>query len=419
LANRTELLLAEAQAVGLLPSGADGDPRALLSQAVRSPQPTRAPSNSTSSTVIVDVTQRRDQLQESLREARSNRRTLLAHRQLAETYDEESQEQHRRLTSLELLPGIEGDEASCPLCGSHDGDAVVKTADLRKELEKASARAVRSAATPPQLESAITEMDELISSIRSQLADLDRELALALKRSRIPTEAKEEREQRAFVRGRLASFLDEHPLLDDDETALIQESIQSFELQIEELESDLSSETTRSRTENALSYVNEDMTEMARTLGLSYASDGVTLDPFNLTVVGRDPRGPVRLDRRDIGSGKSWVGYHLVTLLALHRFFIEQKRPVPRMLLLDQPTQAFYPSEKRKQADRNFGDIPDDDQEQVHRIFELIRTRTSDLDGSLQVIILDHAELPEPWFDDAVGENNWRYGQALVPSDWF
>jgi predicted O-methyltransferase YrrM len=89
------------------------------------------------------------------------------------------------------------------------------------------------------------------------------------------------------------------------------------------------------------------------------------------------------------------------------------------MLLLDQPTQAFYPSEKASQADRNLADMRDDDQEQVHRIFDLILRTVTELDGALQVIILDHAEIPEPWFVEAVGDNNWRHGQALVPSDWY
>lgn len=55
-----------------------------------------------------------------------------------------------------------------------------------------------------------------------------------------------------------------------------------------------------------MSYVGADMTQMAQDLRLSYSSDGVQLDPVALTVVGRDPLGPVWLNQ-DIGSGKNWV----------------------------------------------------------------------------------------------------------------
>jgi hypothetical protein len=45
----------------------------------------------------------------------------------------------------------------------------------------------------------------------------------------------------------------------------------------------------------------------------------------------------------EIGSGVNWVGYHLLALLALHRYFIEKRRPVPAFLILDQPSQVYFP----------------------------------------------------------------------------
>jgi hypothetical protein len=56
--------------------------------------------------------------------------------------------------------------------------------------------------------------------------------------------------------------------------------------------------------------------------------------------------GPLPLQR--IGSAANWIGYHLATHLALHQFFVENDRPVPRFLMIDQPTQAFYPSDTAK-----------------------------------------------------------------------
>jgi hypothetical protein len=44
-----------------------------------------------------------------------------------------------------------------------------------------------------------------------------------------------------------------------------------------------------------------------------------------------------------IGSGENWVGYHPAAHLALHKFFTRHDRPVPRVLMLDQPTQVFTP----------------------------------------------------------------------------
>lgn len=421
LARRVGLLVEDARSAGLIgpaTSNDEQDGRPVLENAmvVSTADPGLATGGEAAS--LGDLHQRREELSEVLRAARISRRTLTDRRRLAESYDHEAQEQRFRLTSINVFAS-DGDEDACPLCGAHDGEPTTTVTELREELERASARAEESATAPPQLEAAIEKFDAEIVDTQQRLSEVDRELALVLKRSRTQREARGRAEEQAFVRGRIAGFLDEHPAPKPGELDDLKESIEVIEAEVVELEAGLSSEATRSRTDIALSFVGEDMTTMAQRLGLSYADKGVRLDPFNLTVVGRDRRGPVRLDRRDIGSGKSWVGYHVVTLLALQRYFADEGRPVPRMLLLDQPTQAFYPSEKAKQADRNLDDMNDQDQEQVHKIFELLRDTVKELDGSLQVIVLDHAEIPEPWFEDAVGDNNWRNGDALVPADWY
>ncbi len=82
--------------------------------------------------------------------------------------------------------------------------------------------------------------------------------------------------------------------------------------------------------------------------------------------------------------------------------------------MLDQPTQAFYPPEVRDAADE---ELSDTDSAAVHALFELINRVAVALQGRLQVIVTDHANLEEPWFQDAVVEN-WRGGRALIPSDW-
>ncbi|WP_432185745.1 DUF3732 domain-containing protein, partial [Streptomyces tendae] len=40
-----------------------------------------------------------------------------------------------------------------------------------------------------------------------------------------------------------------------------------------------------------------------------------------------------------MGSGENWVGCHVNVHLALHHCSSPQGRPVPRLLMLDQPTQ--------------------------------------------------------------------------------
>ena len=47
-----------------------------------------------------------------------------------------------------------------------------------------------------------------------------------------------------------------------------------------------------------------------------------------------------------MGSGENWVGYHVAAHLSIHKLFRLRKRPVPGLLMLDQPSQVHYPPEQ-------------------------------------------------------------------------
>lgn len=421
LQRRQDLLISEAKDVGLLQeaeSSDDADPRVLLQAALQKTPEDDAVAMTGAAASIAELQSRKDQLADKLREARIARRALLDHKRLAEEYDFEAQQHQARLQSLDLLPKEAGSDI-CPVCGSSDHQTTPAIAELRQELDRVSAQAVNSAASPPQLDGAIEEVDGQIRETREELDAVDQELKTLFSQRRQGSPGRAEIQQQAFVLGRAAEFLNEHPVASSEELSAIRSEVDTLAEEVEELEETLGTEATRTRTENSLAFVAEDMTQMAQRLRLSYSKNGVRLDPVQLTVIGKDPRGPVHLNEEDIGGGKSWVGYHIVTLLALQRFFIAQDRPVPRMLLLDQPTQAFYPSEKQHQKDRGLHDLSDQSQEQVHRIFKLLRDTVEELKGKLQVIVVDHAEFPDAWFTEAVGRNNWRHGEALVPKDWY
>lgn len=75
------------------------------------------------------------------------------------------------------------------------------------------------------------------------------------------------------------------------------------------------------------------MTRWPDRLQLEHAGTSVRLDLRQLTVVADTDAGPAPLSR--IGSAATWVGYHLVAHLALHRHFVRNDRPVPHLLMID------------------------------------------------------------------------------------
>ena len=109
-------------------------------------------------------------------------------------------------------------------------------------------------------------------------------------------------------------------------------------------------------------------------------------------------------------SGSNWVGVHLIAYFALQHYFINEKRPVPRFMFLDQPSQVYFPSElDEKKTDWN----------EVHKMYQFIIDRTAELKGQLQVIIVDHADLKKNSFREFIRENWWPDDNNLIPNDWY
>jgi Protein of unknown function (DUF3732) len=63
------------------------------------------------------------------------------------------------------------------------------------------------------------------------------------------------------------------------------------------------------------------------------------------------------------------------------------------------------------------GLLPDDDRHRVQQMFRLIFEVVEAVAPGLQVILIEHADLNEDWYRDAIVER-WRGGLKFVPADW-
>lgn len=112
----------------------------------------------------------------------------------------------------------------------------------------------------------------------------------------------------------------------------------------------------------------------------------------------------------------SWVGYHLTAYLALQDYFIELKRPVPRFIVFDQPSQAFFPRDRETGGDLT--ELSDTDRNNTLNLYRMMFDVVAGLDGQLQIIAFDHADFNDQWFKASIIET-WRDGTALIPRHWY
>jgi hypothetical protein len=325
----------------------------------------------------------------------------------------ESQYQIDRLRALDLLVPksvltVENVRI-CPLC-DQDLDHPDETVDeLRSLLDTLETRLEASKGFSSRRQATIERLkvsrEPLVEALRENVVKLD---AVAQQEAAIAA-GRERRERIAFLQGRVSQELERGVDVAAD-LAELRSTESRYRGQLARLEDMSERDDPVAALRVAMDSVSDLMTDYARYLQLEGSEHYVRLDPVELTVVVQRPGSRVQLGR--MGSAENWIGYHLVAHLALHHWFAMNDRPVPRFLMFDQPTQAFFPEEIIDAAEDENADW-----EAVRRQFALMRDVVEALAGDLQVIVCDHANLADNWFQDAVVEN-WRNGVALIPSDW-
>ena len=327
------------------------------------------------------------------------------------SYSREVSEQRARLVSLNLYKGTTELDNICPLCEVHLETPTPAAADLSSSLRVLEKQLEAVGAERPHLQERLDAFGKKRNDIEKAIVSTQRDLERAYADDEKARVQRDQVIERARVVGRISAFLDQTHLSDerDDLDMLIDEAWRRVEVLAERV----SAEDVEERVYTFLNLIADHMTSYASRLELEHAERRIRLDLKKLSVVAETVTGPIPLNR--IGSGENWVGYHVVTLLALHRWFRERGRPVPGMLVFDQPSQAHYPAD----ADQSGGidGLQDADRRAVHNLFEFMHSTSQAIGDGFQLIVLDHAHFSDDWFNASVVEE-WRGDAALIPVEW-
>ncbi|MEV7068958.1 DUF3732 domain-containing protein [Streptomyces collinus] len=358
--------------------------------------------------------QQRDQLRARLRGVAAERELLLQQDDSASGYAGAVRTQTARLASLHLLGApsdSDQDSSVCALCGSPMSEPDPSAQELHQSLQRLQTQLQDVEAARPARRAALAQLDQRADELRTSLRTIDQTLQ-SLVSARTATEDLADTSRRDFMRGRIHASLASLPTSTADEVARLKHLLDTAQARVQALTAELDPNEEREQLTSRLVAISQDMTDWADRLQLEHSGQSVRLDLSRLTVVTDTEQGPAPLFR--IGSGENWVGYHVIVHLALHRYFTRQGRPVPRILMLDQPTQVWY----RSEVDQASGTPEDDtDRAAVTRLFRLIHDVARELAPDLQIIVSDHANLDEPWFQQSV-RHNWRGGRKLIPQHW-
>ncbi len=411
--SKAATLLAQARDIGLSSSGAETweDTVAALQEMARTPMAgvtLEHPDGQEYSRLAAE----RDHLLNEQRRLGDEISTARAFEREEQGFSREASEQRARLTSIGIFNGSDPRHA-CPLCSQDlpDAVAVPAVAQIKSALTDVSSRLESVTRAAPQVERAIAELDSRLQRVQGALARNRAEMEAVRSSSDRLQQIQDETAKRALILGRISLYLESLPELPD--TQALEEQARRLRDQSAALEEDLSDERVRERIDSITSILGRRMTDWARELDLEHSKFPLRLDLRKLTIVADTADGPVPMNR--MGSGENWVGYHLIAHLSLHEWFTKRERPVPRFLFLDQPSQVYFPPEK--DFDGSMAKVGEDDRQAVVRMFRFVFNVVNELSPGFQVIITEHADIKEDWYQSAIVER-WRGGAKLVPDEW-
>jgi hypothetical protein len=339
-------------------------------------------------------------------------------RRAATEYRDALQVEEERLSISRWLLSESHSKSDCPVCGSDMGQTKNHLEQLVESLEQIEGTRNSFRTLPETFDREYARVRSRITKQSAALASVQHRIQGLQARSEEGRRTRYTEVSATKFTGRLEADLALFDRLNQDEEMLKRR--EALAIEIEQLMAEVDERALRERERRALGILTTLMAKILPDLGVERPDDPVSLSLVELTLRVRS------LNREDslweIGSGSNWLAYHLANILALHQYFLEQPAsPVPTFLVLDQPSQVYFPTKmSARPAEIDIDPkLADDDAQRVRAIFQLLAKVCNQTENRLQIIVLDHAgesvwgEIPSVHLVE-----EWRDGEKLIPPNW-
>lgn len=307
-------------------------------------------------------------------------------------------------------------EATCPICGGNFDHAVDELDTLCNALETVESTARQVAPVPAAFDKELVHVRAEARRVTDSLNGIrTRKRAIEERSARIKVERLNRASVDRFL-GRMEQALKVLKAPEGDPAFAAE--VAALRERLANCRKGLSEADTNRRQKAALDIVSRTMARLLPGLDSERPKDPAELNIADLTIRVRGSSG--RPDFLwEIGSGANWLSYHVAAMIGLHELFLSQRSsPVPSLLVLDQPSQVYFPRTlARETQDREDPTIRDEDVAAVRKVFSTLATAAAEIAG-LQIVVLDHAS-EDVW--GGIGLHvveEWRDGKALVPLTW-
>jgi hypothetical protein len=320
----------------------------------------------------------------------------------------------------------------CPLCESSQESSLPKSANrLREAIEKLKHDLHSVPSNKALFEKELAQFNQDIIKKGYEIRQINQEKNEIEEHINNFKDGKSQYEIVLQEKARLKAILD---LLSREHQS--NDSEQSVEQELKEINQKLQKySNVKTALEKADARVNELMKEIGQNFNFEEAYKPINLKfSFKTFDLYHEKSRTEHIYLRAMGSGANWLYCHITLFLALHEYFVENKKcSIPSILFLDQPTQVYFPSLTNRNMDKEERfelekiktvegkDSLDDDIQEVTNLFTQLAAYCDRLKAkhgfSPQIIVTDHVDhltLENTDFESFVNGNRWRTGKALI-----
>ena len=357
---------------------------------------------------LKELIDKRSELKVELGKISDNKKAATDYLRSSFGYSSEAKQQEIRLESINLYNNSNHDKSFCPLCENLLTNSIPTIENINLSLANIKEDLKFTKAESPRIQAYIDSVETQYHSVETELNRIEKSISALYVDNEKARTIRDLNLRRGKIIGRVSLFLES--VLVEQETENINSKIENLKSRIAELEKTVDSDNEREILLSILNKINLQMSKWVEDLDVEYENNPIRFDINKLTMFIDSDTKPIALPQ--IGSGANWVAYHLLIVFALHKHFIQNNRPVPSFIIIDQPTQVYYPPEKNE----NVVEVSADEIA-VNKMFDFMFNVVESLTPRLQVIVTDHAYLKNNRFEKAVTEI-WRDGLKLIPDGW-
>ncbi|NDZ12699.1 DUF3732 domain-containing protein [Variovorax sp. WS11] len=438
---RARILLTEARQIGLAPEPpAQADEIELLTLIREALHANVGSVQYPSEGELGTLNERRRAVLSELNQTKREHRAMTAAANESHGFQSAVSRQYDKLRIAEHLKLLDL-PSTCPVCEADTEAGAAAAQALKSSLEMIRAESSEVGRIRPQLDARVGTLADKIMELSSTLRELDASIASALSQIQEGKRLADLAQVQAHFRGKASFFLETL----DDQLLRPGKDLSGLRDEIAALEAQVDNDSRRIRLQRAEAtvsrFASEAFAELPKEEPCVDAELQFSAREPQVSVVEPGPGGAI-LSMADVGSDQNYLAVHVAFAFGLQRFFENERRPVPGLLVLDQLSRPYFPNRGEEQTDdaAQAAFDPQDDPESaedqrgrdvvpislVDEDFQAMRQHIDFLfkeveaRRGMQVLLLEHAYfVDDPRYVRATKERWTRAsGNALIPKYW-